>query len=164
MAREVDRSSRSHQFIQHYERTYTAPLLPPSWAIAECLSFGKWSALYKQLGHGKSAIAAVFGLTPPVLESWLHSLNVLRNVCAHHSRLWNRSLPFEPKAHPRYLPHFQQPARFYARGCVIRLMTNAIDGNPHFADGLRYLLQQYPGIPSAVMGFPAGWDTDALWS
>lgn len=163
VAREVERSARSHQFIQHYHRKYTSPLLPPSWAIAECLSFGKWSTLYHQLAHGKGAIAAVFGLAPPVLESWLHGLNVLRNVCAHHSRLWNRSLPFEPKAHPKYAMHFVQPARFYARACVIRLMANAIDGNPCFADGLRYLFRQYPAIQPSVMGFPAGWDNDPLW-
>lgn len=163
VARDVERSARSHQFIQHYQRKYTSPLLPPSWAIAECLSFGKWSTLYKQLAHGKGAIAGAFGLAPPVLESWLHSLNVLRNVCAHHARLWNRSLPFEPKAHPKYADHFVQPARFYARACVIRLLGNAIDSNPYFADGLRYLFHQYPAIKSAVMGFPPNWERDPLW-
>lgn len=163
VAREVDRS-KQHHFIRHYNQTYTSPLLPPSWAIAECLSFGKWSTLYKQLNHGKGAIASNFGLTPPVLESWLHSLNVLRNVCAHHGRLWNRALPFEPKPHPRFMSHFAAPARFYARASVIRILTGAIDGNRCFADGLRTLLHAAPSINPALMGFPVGWETDPLWS
>lgn len=162
VAKEVERSKKQ-LFIQHYQTKYTSPLLPPSWAIAECLSFGKWSTLYGQLTSGKSAIAAVFGLTPPVLESWLHSLNVLRNACAHHSRLWNRSLPFEPKSHPRFTAHFSARGRFYARAAVIRILTNSIDGNPYFADGLRYLLHAYPSINPAVMGFPTTWADDPLW-
>jgi abortive infection bacteriophage resistance protein len=162
VAREVERSK--HQFITHYTRTYTSPLLPPSWAVAECLSFGKWSALYTQLNHGKGAIAATFGLSPPVLESWLHSLNVLRNACAHHGRIWNRSLPFEPKPHPRHVIHFAAPAKFYARASVIRILTSSIDGNCLFADGLRYLLSNVPGVNPTVMGFPAGWERDPLWT
>lgn len=162
VAKEVERSKKQ-LFIRHYQNKYTSPLLPPSWAIAECLSFGKWSALYQQLAQGKSAIASTFGLTPPVLESWLHSLNVLRNACAHHSRLWNRSLPFEPKSHPRFSAHFVAPSKFYVRAAVIRILTSAIDGNPNFADGLRNLLRSYPMIRPAVMGFPASWETDDLW-
>lgn len=162
VAREVERSKK-HHFIHHYNQKYTVPLLPPSWAIAECLSFGKWSALYQQLNHSKGAIASSFGLSPPVLESWLHGLNVLRNSCAHHSRTWNRALPFEPKPHPHYVPHFSAQGKFYPRACVIRILTNSIDGNRFFADGLRYLLASSPGVNPVVMGFPSNWDTDPLW-
>ncbi|MDE6380839.1 MAG: Abi family protein, partial [Muribaculaceae bacterium] len=24
------------------------------------------------------------------MESWLHAIVYVRNICAHHSRLWNR--------------------------------------------------------------------------
>jgi abortive infection bacteriophage resistance protein len=163
VAREVERSKRQ-PFIVHYQATYTSPRLPPSWAVAECLSFGKWSILYEQLAHGKSAIASQFGLSAPVLQSWLHSLNQLRNACAHHGRIWNRSLPFEPKSHPHYLTHFVQPARFYSRAAVIRIMTNVIDGNGYFADGLRYLFHSYPSLNALGMGFRTGWEADPLWA
>ena len=65
VAREVQRSEKQ-KFIAHYHAKYTNPRLPPSWAVAECLSFGKWSTLYKELAHGKSAIANMFGLSAPV--------------------------------------------------------------------------------------------------
>ena len=32
-----------------------------------------------------------------VLESWMRSVTVLRNCCAHHSRLWNRYLSYAPQ-------------------------------------------------------------------
>jgi len=33
-----------------------------------------------------------FNQAQPVFVSWLHALTAIRNVCAHHSRLWNRNL------------------------------------------------------------------------
>jgi abortive infection bacteriophage resistance protein len=162
VAKEIERSSKQ-QFMVHYQSKYTSPRLPPSWAVAECLSFGKWSTLYKQLAHGKSAIAGVFGLSAPVLESWLHSLNHLRNACAHHGRIWNRALPFNPQAHPHYIAHFVNPARFYSRAVAIRILTNVIDGNHDFVDGLKNLFDSTPSVNPAMMGFPANWDADPLW-
>lgn len=48
----------------------------------------------------QNAIAKSYGLpadSGSVLASWLRSLNYLRNVCAHHSRLWNRNMVDQPR-------------------------------------------------------------------
>ncbi|EJI85482.1 Abi family protein [Alishewanella aestuarii B11] len=46
----------------------------------------------------QDAISALYGLSNGrVFASWLRSLNYLRNVCAHHSRLWNRNIIDQPK-------------------------------------------------------------------
>ncbi|WP_218118031.1 Abi family protein [Pelistega sp. MC2] len=37
-------------------------------------------------------MAKNLGLNAEILESWLKALNSIRNICAHHSRLWNRKL------------------------------------------------------------------------
>ncbi|MEH6461722.1 Abi family protein [Chitinimonas sp. JJ19] len=161
VSRDVHKSKE--KFIQHYFSKYTAPILPPSWAIAECLSFGKWSLLYKELTHGKSAIATTFALSPPVFESWLHTLTHLRNACAHHSRLWDRLFPFPPKSHPRHPAHFSNAALLYPRLAAIRIMTNAIDGNNALRDGLLSLFSMYAGVSPVQMGFPIAWSTDPLW-
>lgn len=39
---EVSRMKRK-PFIEHYRAKYHDPLLSPSWAISECLSFGPYS-------------------------------------------------------------------------------------------------------------------------
>ena len=159
---EIHRSKE--QFIQHYFSTYTQPRLPPSWAVAECLSFGKWSKLYSQLTMQKSAIAAEFQLTPSTLQSWLHSLSYLRNACAHHARLTDRKLPFPPAAHPHYKTHFPPASMaLYPRFAAIRVLTNSIDGNSLFTDGLRYLFYIHPNVASTSLGFPGSWETDPLW-
>jgi hypothetical protein len=37
------------------------------------------------------AVAALFGVKDcKVMSSWLHTINVARNICANHSRFWNK--------------------------------------------------------------------------
>jgi len=79
------------QFIKSFKKKYLDPL-PPSWMIFEIISFGSLSTMYSKLRPGRTVkeIASHYGLPSPVFESWLHCQVYLRNVCAHHSRLWNR--------------------------------------------------------------------------
>ncbi|MDV0445819.1 hypothetical protein MmiAt1_14160 [Methanimicrococcus sp. At1] len=92
-----DEISRSRDlFISHYQDIYCKPTLPPCWMCLEVISFGSLSKkLYSNLVENecKTAIAAYFGVSPTILQSWLNHIAVIRNICAHHSRLWNRTLP-----------------------------------------------------------------------
>jgi len=38
------------------------------------------------------ALANIFGLHSSVFPSWLHTFSYIRNICAHHSRLWSKEL------------------------------------------------------------------------
>jgi abortive infection bacteriophage resistance protein len=89
--KEIQRSSEV--FIKHYKSKYTAPERPPAWMSLEILSLGTLSKLFENLriSPEKKAVAAHFGLNAFVLESWMHTLSHVRNICAHHGRLWNRN-------------------------------------------------------------------------
>lgn len=67
----------------------------PIWVAAELWDFGMLSRLYEGLQkRDRDAIAARFApLEGHVLVNWLRMLNFVRNTSAHHSRLWNRTLP-----------------------------------------------------------------------
>ena len=71
---------------------------PPSWMTMEVTSFGTLSMLYKLLKPNltKRKIANYYGVSDSVFESWLHSIVYVRNICAHHSRLWNKTLRIRP--------------------------------------------------------------------
>ena len=60
----------------------------------EVLSFGSLSIMFKNLkkNSAKKSIANYFGVSPIILESWMGHLAYVRNLCAHHSRLWNRTM------------------------------------------------------------------------
>ena len=80
-------------FIAHYRRQYTEPYLPPIWAVVETLSLGALSRWFKATKSTdvKREVARSLGMpTIEILEQVLHAFTPVRNVCAHHGRLWNR--------------------------------------------------------------------------
>jgi abortive infection bacteriophage resistance protein len=80
-------------FLKHYLDNYNQPTNPPSWMCLELLTMGELSHLYKGLLNAdQQAIADHFGIHRTILLSWLHTISYIRNICAHHSRLWNRGI------------------------------------------------------------------------
>ena len=67
----------------------------------QVVSFGTLSKLYSNINDQfleKRAIASCLGLPARnYVESWMTSLSVLRNLCAHHSRIVNRTFDFPLK-------------------------------------------------------------------
>lgn len=85
-------------FIVAYKSKYSNFPQTPIWMTTEICTFGMLSRLYSGLNpKDQRAIAAEFDAYYDVLASWLHSLSVARNFCAHFSRLWNRQFGVAPK-------------------------------------------------------------------
>ena len=115
------------QFIQHYYATYGTPALPPSWMVFELLSFGTVSILYKNLQKpDRQAIASQFQLPPDKLVSWLHALTHLRNVCAHHGRVWNRTFGISPTVPKSERGRVPAPRKFYAHALVMQVLLQTV--------------------------------------
>ena len=88
---EINRSKET--FINHYKNKYEGFPQIPAWMAVEVMSFGVLSQLYYNLlRDDQIAIAKVIGYHSSVLSSWLHTFTYIRNICAHHSRIWNREL------------------------------------------------------------------------
>lgn len=87
------RQSRE-DFIEEYEKEYSSPKLPPIWMASEVMSFGLLSSFLNNLKHraDQQAIARTYNLDAQSLTSILHHMSHVRNICAHHGRLWNRFL------------------------------------------------------------------------
>lgn len=68
----------------------------PIWIAVETMDFGRCVRLFHILKRAdQTRIAAQFGVDDgPLFESWARAMNYVRNVCAHHSRFWNRSLTY----------------------------------------------------------------------
>lgn len=157
------------EFINAFRNKYSNPL-PPAWMTMEITSFGTLSILYKNLkpGREKREIAHHFGLADSVLETWLHSIVYLRNVCAHHTRLWNRAMSIRPQIpiHPRnpWLTNTDiRNNRTYFMLCMIRYLLQTVNPNTTFNNRLRDLLAQYPNVDIRAMDFPADWEDEPLW-
>ena len=152
-------------YIEHYYRTYSTPDMPPSWMVFESVSFGTISVAYANLAPPEfSAVCRGFGLPHPVLVSWLHSLNYVRNICAHHGRLWNRECRIKPMIARAYKAELTPNARVYAQLVVMQILLAKIAPGNHWAIKLRDLLAEHPAVPVASMGFPADWRTRRIWN
>lgn len=79
-------------FVTHYKTKYEGRY--PIWLAIEVLSFSSLSILYTNLKpEDKRIISKQFGLkTAKLLDGWLHSMCVLRNRCAHFSRIYDTKL------------------------------------------------------------------------
>ena len=129
---EIDRSHET--FIEHYRNKYTNPTEPPSWMSLEVSSFGLLSQIYSNLKKGteKKDVATHFGLNDiSILENWMLCFSNIRNICAHHGRIWNRrftahiKFPTNP-VFPFISNTSVYPYKLYSALCCVQYMFNSI--------------------------------------
>lgn len=90
--------SRSHEVcIRHYRHQHEKP---PVWAVVEVLLFDTLSKML-QLHMDTNAMSRTV-LSPGLCKNRrraseiVHAMVYLRNLCSHHSRLWNREMVITP--------------------------------------------------------------------
>lgn len=153
------------KFLSTYSNRF-----PPSWMTFEVSSFGTLSMMYRLLkpGHARRNLARFYGLSDSVMESWLHSMVYVRNICAHHSRLWNRRLSINPIIPRRtYRPFITVPhntEKVYYLLSIILYFLKIVNPNNTFPVRLRTLLNKYPNVDVTAMGFPKGWQEEEFWA
>lgn len=65
-------------------------VLVPMWALFNVFNFGEIRTFYKVLNESNRVkIAKCYKINPSDLDAYLSLINVIRNVCAHNSRLYN---------------------------------------------------------------------------
>lgn len=105
------------------------------------------------------------------LSSWIEAITYVRNIVAHHSRLWNRDMvkmPIENINNPKGkwfntpLVKAQKEKPFLAISCMLYL-CNAINPDNKIKDKLLYLIGTYP-IEIYKLGFVNNWQKEPIWS
>lgn len=169
---EVQRSDET--FIKHYNTKYNEPSQPPSWMSLEVANFGLLSKIYQNVkdGEEKQAVAQHFGLKKiKTLENWMFCFSNLRNICAHHGRVWNRRLTSLPQLpYNNSLPFLTKteiekiyPNKVYAVICCIYYLLKTIAPNTQFKVELKQLMLSCPLKQEKEMGFPKEWQSQTLW-
>ncbi|CEP34033.1 Abi family protein [Vreelandella titanicae] len=168
-ARLINRSRET--FIEHHKKKYGLPL--PIWIASEVWDFGTLSHLFGGMREEEQdAISVRYGISNGrVFASWLRSLNYLRNVCAHHSRLWNRNMTDQPRkpGNNEATLFFQgwQDSHVQARPflllCIVQYLLMTINPTSTWWARLSGLLGSFPDLREASldlkgMGIIEGWE------
>ena len=100
------------------------------------------------------------------LADWVHQLSIIRNTCAHHARLWNKSfLPASTKA-LRTIPEFSslpddQSERIYGALVLIKFLLKDISPGSTWGTKMQKLISEEflsnPIVTRKSMGLPDSW-------
>jgi len=163
------------EFIkEHYLKYHTDTRRPPAWKTLNICSFGTISKLYGNLAdrlQSKDLIAKEFGTAnKSYLPSWLQAISQIRNICAHHGRIWNKNLPTIPKLLPKppnrwiaNIPTGSDQNKLYIQICCMKYIYDSIETSNHISKRIQVLFRKYPNIDQGALGFQPGWESEPLW-
>lgn len=146
-----------------------------AWKTLEVASMGTLSKLYKNLNHQlpeKALIANDMGLNlSSELSSWLEALAYVRNIIAHHSRLWSRNMVKRPIVNinnPQndWLTNPLTPVQIKKPFLIISSMIylcNKVTPNHQVKSKLLDLIKDNPNVPIYKLGFLNNWEKQPLW-
>jgi abortive infection bacteriophage resistance protein len=154
-------------FVTHFRKKYNKEPDLPLWMASELLSFGRVSKLYRAcIPDIKRKIASRYNVHDSILITWFHSLSYVRNVCAHHSRLWNRELAIKPsipnvsRAWPYQVPNND---RLYVMLVIVRHCLLITNPRCKWRERLFKLFDEHPEIDLSAMGIPKDWRNLMPW-
>lgn len=164
---ESQASKVEETFVDHFRDQGMRTL--PIWAACEIVSLGVLSSLYSNLKFDRmrEKIAKHYALDRDVLGSWLRHLVLVRNLCAHHSRLWNREFSIKPKApsRPENIAVSFEKGRGMAYNSlsILIYLLDLISPNNSLRVSFLNLLEKYPCVDAKLMGFPDDWHSRPIW-
>ncbi len=142
----------------------------PLWAYVDLLTISDISFLYSISEQSiRDSVAQVFGLTMKkgavILGSYMHSMTIIRNLCAHGSRLYNRLFEQKPslnKGEKALLIKNSNGeidnAHFYGFILIMRRLLSADKFN-EMKQSIIALTKKYPFVRMDYYGFRNDWQT-----
>lgn len=159
--------ARKEPFVAHHLEQYGSL---PVWAAIEVWDFGLLSRMFAGMQHAdQQRIAKVYGAADGrAFAQWLRSLNFIRNVSAHHSRLWNINVLELSPVPPGWPMELNNTRPFLYFGLMQHLL-NVICPSSSWGQRFKDLLQdEFPrtegrGFALSEFGAFAGWEKWRLW-
>ncbi len=140
----------------------------PLWAYVDLLTISDISFLYSISEQSiKDAVARTFGLTmkkgASILGSYMHSMTIIRNLCAHGSRIYNRPFEQKPSLNKKEKALLRKNskgeldnAHFYGFLLIMKRLLPA-DKFSEMKNSMIALTQKYPFVRMDYYGFRSDW-------
>lgn len=152
-------------FAAHYRKEYKSEV--PVWVAVELMDWGMLSYLYRMAPEEvRDDVAEICKLSAPEMESWIKCLNILRNLAAHHSRVFNRGFSIKPKlSEDGRLDIIRDVTnRAFGQLTLVRYLSHEL-GLPD-RGRLPRVLASFPDndlVPFSRLAAPPGWERHELW-
>ena len=157
---------------QHPKEAYDFNTLP-IWEVAESLTFGQISRWYKNIKEPstRQSIAYHYDIDEIVLASALRHLTPIRNICAHHERLWDRRFKTKLKIPNRIGNdhtvqtwfNIQNNSLIYNSLVMVAHLMSKVVPHSRWKSRLTDFLNSCPEEYLNPMGFPEGWSSLEIW-
>ncbi|MFZ3578058.1 Abi family protein [Virgibacillus sp. DJP39] len=158
---------RNEVFIKHHNENYNKQF--PFWVVVELMSFGCLSRGFKNL-HEDIKVHICKEHYSPIpyyyIENWLQGFVILRNICAHRGRLYNRYITYVPKLSPKDKKLFKRYNLDLNKETkqifTYIYVMNKLIGDEVIMDSFIYkfkeLIVKYPFVKLSHYGFPDDWE------
>lgn len=167
--------SSDEAFVAHFRAKYQGRM--PIWALTEVLELGHLSRLYSGLRNDLATeIANAFDVpTKKLLSSWIATINYIRNISAHHARMFNKKLVIAPKRPSMdviplvaHVSADDAPKEFgvYNALVVMAYLHRRIEPESNWPGRVAELLQGFPrgtGLDLSSMGLLPHWLEEEIW-
>jgi abortive infection bacteriophage resistance protein len=158
-------------FVKHFEKNYGDKHEHlPLWMACELMTCETLLQFANAVEPSVlTPAAADFGFPDELLRSWMKAIFSLRNACAHHARVWNRTFgttPALPGKNKHPLWHRQPTFGLKKIGLMLTVCHHwlgKVSPTSQWKQRLWALFDEYPEIPLAEMGLPDSWRTHPLW-
>lgn len=171
---QLERAS-GEDFVKHHKARYGETL--PVWVVMEIIDFGSVTYLFNFLPVAtKNSIARNYGVTQgTIFASWLRAFNYMRNLVAHHSRVWNRVMVTRPRipgesAIGPEVHHLEQAQsnKIYPLVALLGYSLSSTGSVNVWNSRAVDVFDGFPEIPKlsleSAMGFPSDWRSLDLWA
>ncbi|TCC56916.1 Abi family protein [Kribbella pittospori] len=173
--RQAIRDAGREDFLRHNLHKYDEL---PVWIAVEVLTFGSLVRLFNLMRpEDRTVIAREFGVKGGgLVGGWLEAINYLRNVAAHHARLWNRSMTYTIRRFNRHqvgpvLEHLAGSVptdKVYSSLAIAAYLSSAVVQDNVWPRSLLTHVRAFPATaslsPTDSMGFPVNWEHQRLWT
>lgn len=182
---------RGIEFLDHFFAKYgDSHDYPPLWMSIALAEMGFVAYFYDYSDKScRATIAKEWKMKPATLSSWLHALNIVRNDCAHHARVWNKEYYLKP-----HLPAYSEDRYWYfsfssragkwiapssvqnavhflhpgSAGCILfmcRRLLRFVAPTSRWSARAENMLLSYAsqGVDLTKTGLPPFWESHPLW-